>query len=66
MKSVSSVGVWLAYSVQEEESGEVGCVEGVQEVHKLGAVDGVGGCEPTAGEDAELEELRDGTVLENL
>ena len=65
-KTGSSTRVGVAYSVQEEESGEVRCVEGVEEVDKLGAVDGVGVCEPTAREDAELEELGDSSVLQHL
>ena len=54
------------HPVQEEEGGEVGCVEGVEEVDKLGTVHGIGGREPAAREDAELEELSDGPVLQHL
>ena len=39
---------------------------GVQHVQELGTEDGVGGREPAAREDTELEELRDGTVLGHL
>jgi len=57
---------WLTCPVQKEKCGEVGCVEGMQEEHKLGTVESVDVGEPTAWEYAQLEELGDGPVLQDL
>ena len=56
----------MAHSVEKEESGEVGSLLSVQHVHELGTENGVGCCEPTPREDAQLQELRDGPVLCHL
>ena len=56
----------LSYSVQEQECGEVRCVEGVKQIDKLSTIDGISGSESTAGKDTELKELCDGTILEHL
>lgn len=44
----------ITYPVEEEECGEVGGLEGVQGVDKLGTVDGVRGCELASREDTQL------------
>ena len=56
----------MPHPVKEEQSGEVGRLEGVQRVHELGAEDGVGCGEVAAREHAQLEELGDGAVLGHL
>ena len=56
----------MAYSIKKEKGGEVGCLLGVEHVDKLGAEDGVSGSEPTSREDAQLQELGDGSVLSHL
>lgn len=49
--------------VVADEGGEVWRLQDVDQVHKLGAVEGVQGRERAAREHAQLQELRDGLVL---
>ena len=54
------------YPVEADERGEVGRLEHVDDLDKVRAVDGVGGGEDAAGEEAQLQERRDRLVLGHL
>ena len=58
---------WVrTYPVVADERGEVGSLEAVQHVEEAGAVDGVGGGEAAAREQAVLDDRRDRRVLRHL
>lgn len=52
--------------VKANQGREVGCLQHVDDLHELGAVDGVVGREDAAGKEAELQEGRDRLVLGQL
>lgn len=53
----------MTHSVVAQQRAEVGRLLLVHQLHEAGAVNGVDGGEHAAGEDAQLQELRDGFVL---
>jgi hypothetical protein len=55
IKSKSERKLLNAYSVKAKKSGEIGCFQVMNDLHKFGAVNGITCSEHTTGEETELK-----------